>query len=77
MQAMTAAKHSKPTPPGALQQVNFRLALDVWLRLKAMAGVLGVTQSRVVSDAIHVYYASLPASTQRTIDQAAALRKKP
>ena len=67
-------QRTKRAPP--TRQVNFRLPADVWARLAAMAGVLGQTQSRIVSDALQTYFRTLPSTTRQTIEQAMALRQK-
>ena len=71
---MPAAKRRAVTP--ASRQVNFRLPHDVWLRLDAVAGVLGLPQSRIVADALSLYYDSMPPAKRRVIDEAIALRQK-
>ena len=73
MQAAMPAKLTK-SPPPEKQQIAIRLDVPVWLRLNAMAGVLGVSQSQVVTDGIHAYYEKLVPKTQQAIDQAAAIQ---
>jgi hypothetical protein len=68
-----------PTPrrTPASRQVNFRLPADAWERLDAAAGVLGVPQSRIIADALQIYFEAMPKSKRQVIDDAIALRRKP
>lgn len=63
--------------PPTTRQVNFRLPVEVWARLDAAAGVLGLPQSRIVSDALAVYFDAMPPAKRRVIDDALVLRQKP
>ena len=65
----------RPTPPKS-RQVNFRLPNDVWLRLDAAAGVLGLPQSQIVADALKVWFDAMPAPKRRLIEDTIALRQK-
>ena len=72
--AMPAA--ARTTVPRS-HQVNFRLAHDSWIRLDVAAGVLGVPQSRLVAEALKLFFDNMPANKRRVIDDAIALRTKP
>jgi hypothetical protein len=67
------AKRATPTT----RQVNFRLPYEVWARLDTAAGVLGLPQSRIVSDALQVYFDAMPKDKRRVIDDALVIRQKP
>jgi predicted DNA-binding protein len=58
------------------KQVNFRLPIPVTVRLEAAAAVLGVSQARIIADAVTVYLDALPATKRRVIDDVLAVRKK-
>jgi predicted DNA-binding protein len=58
------------------RQVNFRLPGEIWQRLDATAGLLGLPQSRIVTDALVQYFQQLPAETRSLIDKTIALRQK-
>jgi hypothetical protein len=63
---------SEPRPK--TRQVNFRLPMEVWHRLDAAAGALGLPQSRIVADALAVYFDAMPPDKRRTIDDVLAMR---
>jgi hypothetical protein len=67
-----------PRRPAArkTKQVNFRLPQDVWMQLTAAAGVLHLPQSRIVADALKVYFDAMPAAKRRVIEDAIGLRQK-
>lgn len=71
-----------PTPPRRragtpAKQVNFRLPAAISQRLSATARVLDVPQSRIVSDALQVFFAALPAKDQQLIESILSRRQKP
>lgn len=63
-------------PPAKIHQVNVRLGTASWLRLCALVGYFGRTQTQVIDDALARYYEQLSPSDRQAVDQGVKRRQQ-
>jgi hypothetical protein len=71
---MSVSPRRRATP--ATRQVNFRLPHAIFDRLSATSRVLDVPQSRIVADALQVFFDGMPAKDRQLVESVLARRQK-
>jgi hypothetical protein len=67
---------ARKSPRRLKRQVNVPLAAPLAQRLDAAVGVLGDSQAKIVSDALTLWFESLPPDTRHAIDLILAIRDR-